>query len=131
MFIIILGVDVANERNAGSFSRGITKVFDFPIDIISDAFERGWGWYPLLLKYFPTLLSTVNMAILTVDKRVGKYLSNSGYHPQPLSNASLIISIGKSKTFVIPLLKLPALRSFATSTPRIMMNTIDSMKIIV
>ena len=72
-----------------------------------------------------------NKAILTVDKRVGKYLSNSGYHPQPLSNASLIISIGKSKTFVIPLLKLPALRSFATSTPRIMMNTIDSMKIIV
>jgi phosphonate transport system permease protein len=63
VFIIILGVDVANERNAGSFSRGITKVFDFPIDIISDAFERGWGWYPLLLKYFPTLLSTVNMAL--------------------------------------------------------------------
>ena len=31
VFIIILGVDVANERNAGSFSRGITKVFDFPI----------------------------------------------------------------------------------------------------
>lgn len=63
MGTIIIGLDIAEQRNAGSFRTGITKIFDFPIDLITDSIETGWGWYPLLLKYFPVLLSTLNMAL--------------------------------------------------------------------
>ena len=63
MGTLIIGLDIAEQRNAGSFRNGITKVFDFPVDLITDSINTGWGWYPLLLKYLPVLLSTLNMAL--------------------------------------------------------------------
>ena len=46
MGTIIIGLDIAEQRNAGSFRTGITKIFDFPIDLITDSIETGWAWYP-------------------------------------------------------------------------------------
>lgn len=63
--IIVSGISVANEYNAGSFQRGITSFFDYPVDMIQEAYEEGWAFWPLLLKYLPELLSTINMAILS------------------------------------------------------------------
>ena len=63
--IVWLGISVANEQNASPFSVGISKIFNYPIDMISEAWEAGWDWPPLLVKYFPELLATFNMALLS------------------------------------------------------------------
>lgn len=59
------GINVANEANASPFSSGIGKIFDYPIDMIREAWAAGWSWPPLLLKYFPELLATFNMALFS------------------------------------------------------------------
>lgn len=63
--IIWFGVNVANEANASPFSQGIAKIFDFPIDMVGEAWEAGWNWPPLLVKYLPELMSTLNIAFFS------------------------------------------------------------------
>lgn len=63
--IVVTGVGVANEYNAGSFSRGIDRFFDYPLDMFAEAWAAGWNWPPLLLTYTPDLLSTFNMALFS------------------------------------------------------------------
>lgn len=63
--IVWFGVKVANEQNASPFSQGISRFFDYPMDMIGEAYEAGWAWPPLLLKYFPDLLATFNMALFS------------------------------------------------------------------
>jgi phosphonate transport system permease protein len=67
-FIIFLfsgGLTIAENNNAGSFERGISKFFDYPVDLFKEAFESGWTWYSYLLKYLPDLISTINMAFFS------------------------------------------------------------------
>lgn len=63
--VVSFGVGVANEQNAGSFSRGMTNFFHYPADMIGEAWAAGWDWPPLLVKYFPELLATINMALFS------------------------------------------------------------------
>lgn len=63
--VVVFGVGVANESNAGSFGRGMTNFFKYPADMLSEAWAAGWDWPPLLAKYFPDLLSTINMALFS------------------------------------------------------------------
>ena len=63
--IVWFGIKVANEQNASPFSVGISKFFDYPLDMIGEAWEAGWSWPPLLAKYFPELLATFNMAFFS------------------------------------------------------------------
>lgn len=63
--IVFSGVTVANEYNAGSFQRGIDNFFDYPADMIREAFEAGWGFWPKLIEYLPDLLLTINMALFS------------------------------------------------------------------
>lgn len=63
--IVMFGVHVANTQNASPFSQGIVRIFDYPIDMIEEAWAAGWSWPPLLLKHLPELLSTFNMAVLS------------------------------------------------------------------
>lgn len=65
--VVFAGVSVANSYNAGSFSRGIDNFFDYPIDLIIDSWQAGWNWPPLLVKYLPNLLSTINMAVFSTS----------------------------------------------------------------
>ena len=62
MTVIVTGVLVAEEQNAGSFWRGIDNFFDYPADILFEAWMKGWGFWPILAGYVPDLLTTVNMA---------------------------------------------------------------------
>ncbi len=64
-FVLLTGIQIAEAHNAGSFSRGISQFFDYPVDMISEAWDAGWQWPPLLLKYLPELLATINMALLS------------------------------------------------------------------
>jgi phosphonate transport system permease protein len=63
--IVWVGVKVANEQNASPFSQGISKFFDYPLDMIGEAYQAGWNWPPLLLKHFPDLIATFNMALFS------------------------------------------------------------------
>lgn len=67
LFVALMasGFRVADERNAGSFLQGIGHVFDFPREILSEAL-RDWRNLPgLALKYFPSLIETLNIAAVS------------------------------------------------------------------
>jgi len=65
VWIISTGVIIAEDSNAGSFQRGLDSFFDYPLDLFEEARDAGWGWPPLLVKHFPELLSTINMALFS------------------------------------------------------------------
>ena len=59
------GFAVAEEANSGSFLDGIGHILDFPIDILSESLEAGWGWFGLLVAYLPYLVETINIAVIS------------------------------------------------------------------
>ena len=65
LFVVIAGVNVADSYNAGSFQRGIDNFFDYPIDLIVEAWEAGWVWPTLLVHHLPDLFNTINIAIFS------------------------------------------------------------------
>jgi phosphonate transport system permease protein len=60
--LLILGFNTADDRNAGGFWDGLHNVFDFPGDVIGEAIERIHLMPGYLMKYFPSLIETVNIA---------------------------------------------------------------------
>ena len=64
VLFVILGFEAANEANSGGFLQGFSQLLDFPIDIIKMSFDAGWGWFYLLVEYFPALMETIHMAVL-------------------------------------------------------------------
>jgi len=65
IFLLSSGLTIAENNNAGSFERGISKFFDYPVDLFKEAFESGWRWYAYVFKYLPDLISTINMAFFS------------------------------------------------------------------
>ncbi len=65
-FVVIGGFIVADEANSGSFWGGLSSFFDYPADIIRDTYLAGWGWFGLLWRYFPYLLETINIALVSI-----------------------------------------------------------------
>jgi len=63
--VVLFGVDMANRANATPFSQGITRIFDFPADMIAMSAELGLArWFSRVLEFVPDLLLTLNMALL-------------------------------------------------------------------
>ena len=56
------GFYTADSRNAGGFWVGIGNVFDFPSAMFGEAFERAHLMPGYLVKYFPSLIETINIA---------------------------------------------------------------------
>ncbi|MEM6355180.1 MAG: phosphonate ABC transporter, permease protein PhnE, partial [Pseudomonadota bacterium] len=64
--VAFVGVDMANSANATPFSEGITKIFDFPIDMMAMSYELGLGrWLARVGEFLPDLVLTLNMALLS------------------------------------------------------------------
>lgn len=64
--IALIGIDMANSANATPFGQGITKIFDFPRDMFVLAWELGFAkWSSRVIEFFPDLLLTLNMALLS------------------------------------------------------------------
>jgi phosphonate transport system permease protein len=64
--VALIGVDMANSANATPFSQGISKIFDFPIDMMAMAYEVGfWKWVSRVGEFVPDLILTLNMALLS------------------------------------------------------------------
>ena len=64
--ITLIGIDMANSANATPFSKGITKIFDFPRDMFVLAWDSGLSkWLSRVAEFVPDLLLTLNMALLS------------------------------------------------------------------
>ncbi|KII14404.1 phosphonate ABC transporter, permease protein PhnE [Phaeobacter sp. S60] len=56
------GFRIADDRNAGSFWNGITHVFDYPSEVLSEAVEKLFLLPTHVLQFFPALIETLNIA---------------------------------------------------------------------
>jgi len=60
--ILFFGYGQADWLNSGSFATGLRKFFDYPGEIVVEAFQAGWAFFPLLVEFLPALIETVNIA---------------------------------------------------------------------
>ncbi|WP_341235462.1 phosphonate ABC transporter, permease protein PhnE [uncultured Sulfitobacter sp.] len=60
--LLVSGFYTADQRNAGGFWDGLPNIFDFPAAMFSEAFERAPLMPGYLVKYFPSLIETINIA---------------------------------------------------------------------
>jgi phosphonate transport system permease protein len=66
-FVLLLasGFRLADERNAGGFLDGLAKLFDFPSELIAEAITKAAALPGHMLRYFPALIETVNIAMVS------------------------------------------------------------------
>lgn len=60
--LLVAGFMTADARNAGGFWNGIDNVFDFPAEVIGEAWEKAHLLPAHFVTYFPSLVETVNIA---------------------------------------------------------------------
>lgn len=56
------GFYTADSRNAGGFFDGLDKLFDFPAEVLGEAWSEIGGLPTLLWQYMPSLVETINIA---------------------------------------------------------------------
>lgn len=61
----VAGFQIAEDRNAGSFAEGISRIFDFPHDLISEAWRNAANMPAHAANAFPALIETVNIAMVS------------------------------------------------------------------
>ncbi|NOD77255.1 phosphonate ABC transporter, permease protein PhnE [Ruegeria sp. HKCCD4332] len=64
LFVAVMasGFRVADDRNAGSFRDGWTHIFDYPAEVLAEAWEKIGALPENLAKFFPALIETLNIA---------------------------------------------------------------------
>ncbi|WP_238369466.1 phosphonate ABC transporter, permease protein PhnE [Heliomarina baculiformis] len=62
VLMLISGFMLADERNAGGFWAGLPQLLDFPADVVADASTKLHLLPAHLVKFFPALLETINIA---------------------------------------------------------------------
>ena len=63
--ILAFGYEESNRLNSGGFLTGLPKFFDYPGEIVREAWEAGFaGMAVLLVRYVPALVETLNIAIV-------------------------------------------------------------------
>ena len=67
IFIALMasGFQLADARNAGGFWVGIHMFFDFPSEVVAEAWEKRANLPALFLKFVPSLIETVNIAAVS------------------------------------------------------------------
>lgn len=60
--LMAAGFRTADMRNAGSFRDGLTHVFDYPAEVLSEAAEKSAQLPAHLVHFFPSLIETLNIA---------------------------------------------------------------------
>jgi len=61
--VLIAGFGQANSMNSGGFITGLSQFFDYPSEIVREAWEAGPAFFGLLIEFFPALLETLNIAL--------------------------------------------------------------------
>ncbi|MFB1023815.1 MAG: phosphonate ABC transporter, permease protein PhnE, partial [Octadecabacter sp.] len=67
IFVVLMvsGFNVADDRNAGGFWDGLHQIGDYPADVLSEAWEKRVDLPALIVKYFPALVETINIAAVS------------------------------------------------------------------
>ncbi|EBA15717.1 phosphonate ABC transporter, permease protein [Roseobacter sp. SK209-2-6] len=75
--LMVAGFRTADARNAGSFSDGIGRIFDYPAEVLSEAGEKLAELSGHLVHFFPALIETLNIAgaATLVGAILGSFLS--------------------------------------------------------
>ncbi|SDD35652.1 phosphonate transport system permease protein [Paracoccus isoporae] len=60
--LMISGLRLANDRNAGGFWDGLPQIFAFPSELIGEAIEKAGALPGHMLSYLPALIETLNIA---------------------------------------------------------------------
>jgi len=68
LFVAVMasGFRVADDRNAGSFAQGWTRVFDYPSEVLAEAWEKIGAMPENLVKFVPALVETLNIAAASI-----------------------------------------------------------------
>ncbi|MGF1500783.1 MAG: phosphonate ABC transporter, permease protein PhnE [Paracoccaceae bacterium] len=61
--VLVAGYGEANSMNSGGFLTGLGQFFDYPSEIVIEAWEAGPAFFGLLIEYLPDLLETLNIAL--------------------------------------------------------------------
>jgi phosphonate transport system permease protein len=61
--ILIAGYGQANSMNSGGFLTGLSKFFDYPGEIVIEAWEAGPAFLGLMIEFLPALVETLNIAL--------------------------------------------------------------------
>jgi phosphonate transport system permease protein len=82
LFVVLMvsGFNVADSRNAGGFWDGLHQIGDYPADVLSEAWEKRAELPTLIVKYFPALVETINIAAVStlIGAMGGLFLSLMG-----------------------------------------------------
>jgi len=64
IFIVLMasGWSITQERNAGDFLSGLPQLFDFPSEVLSEAWANRANLPGLFVEHLPALIETVNIA---------------------------------------------------------------------
>ncbi|PSM19336.1 phosphonate ABC transporter, permease protein PhnE [Nitratireductor sp. StC3] len=67
LFVALLagGFDLADSRNAGGFWSGLSQIFDFPVELVREAINKGAALPGNLLRYLPAMIETINIAAVS------------------------------------------------------------------
>ncbi|WP_171241019.1 phosphonate ABC transporter, permease protein PhnE [Ruegeria sp. HKCCA5491] len=60
--LMAAGFRTADDRNAGSFVDGWHRIFDYPAEVLSEAWDKIDALPANLIKFFPALVETINIA---------------------------------------------------------------------
>lgn len=62
--VLVGGYDQANAMNSGSFWAGLSKFFDYPGEIVVEAWRTGPAFLGHLVRFLPALVETLNIALV-------------------------------------------------------------------
>ncbi|MGD8702259.1 MAG: phosphonate ABC transporter, permease protein PhnE [Desulfosarcina sp.] len=60
--VLASGYGLASSMNSGSFLNGLVKFFDYPGEIVREAWAAGNGFFLLVIQFIPALVETLNIA---------------------------------------------------------------------
>jgi phosphonate transport system permease protein len=60
--VLASGYGLASSMNSGSFLNGLVKFFDYPGEIVREAWAAGSGFFLLVIQFIPALVETLNIA---------------------------------------------------------------------
>ena len=60
--VVLSGYSEASALNSGGFLQGLSKFFDYPAQIVMQAWDQGWAFWALFPKFLPALIETLNIA---------------------------------------------------------------------
>ena len=60
--VLVSGYSKSNAMNSGGFLQGLSKFFDYPSEIVKEAWNAGPAFFGLVVHFMPYMLETLNIA---------------------------------------------------------------------